>query len=277
MSGNITVTPGYTFTTSADPVTYTKLNLIANPTAQVDAGAITPRELGGTVLLANPATQAVFYEDFLGDTSANSLIGNTAMTTLVSGAAAAVAITASTAGRAGTVLFTDTTAASGYSFIRGAASKGAWIAGSGSITWEWSIFAPSRVSDVTDNYSLYIGLANGAATGAEPTDGFYFFYNYATSSGNWIGKTALGSSRTSVVSTTPLVINTWYTLRATINALGTSVEFFLNGVSIGTSTTNLPVAALTPICGMNTTAGTATSITMMADWCKIIETFTNSR
>ena len=277
MSGNITVTPGYTFTSSTDPVTYTKLNLIANPTAQVDAGAITSRELNSSVLLADPATQAVFYEDFLGDTSANSLIGNTAMTTLVNGAAAAVAMTASTAGRAGTVLFTDTTAATGYCFIRGAASKGAWIAGSGAISWEWAVYAPSRVSDVTDNYELYVGLANGAATGAEPTDGVYFFYNYATSTGKWVGKTAIGSVRTSVVSTTTVAINTWYTLKATINALGTSVEFFINGVSIGTSTTNLPTAALTPICGMNTTAGTATSITMLADWCKVIQTFTNSR
>lgn len=277
MSGNITTTPGYTFTSSADPITLTKLNLLGTPTAQVDAGAITSRELGSTILLVDPSTQAILYEDFLGDTSANSLIGNTAQTTLVNGAAAAVAVTASTAGRAGLVLFTDTTAGTGYCFIRGAASKGAWIPGSGPITWEWAIYAPSRVSDVTDNYELYVGLANGAATGAEPTDGVYFFYNYATSSGKWVGKTALGSSRTSVVSTTTVAINTWYTLKATINALGTSVEFFINGVSIGTTALTIPAAALTPICGMNTTAGTATSITFMADWVKVIETFTNAR
>lgn len=277
MSGNITVTPGYTFTSSADPITLTKLNQIGTPTAQVDAGAITSNELGSTILLVDPSTQAILYEDFLGDTSANSLIGNTAQTTLVNGTAATVAMTATTTGRAGMVLFTDTTAGTGYSFIRGPASKGAWIPGSGIISWEWAVYAPSRVSDVTDNYTLYIGLANGAANGDRPTDGYYFSYNYATNSGKWTAETALSSVYTQLTSITTMAINTWYTLKATMNALGTSAEFFVNGVSIGSITGTLPVAALTPICGMNTTAGTATSITMMTDWVKVIKTFTNSR
>lgn len=276
MSGNITVTPGYTFTSSTDPITLTKLNQLTSPTAQVDAGAITSRELGSSVLPADPSSQAVLFDDFLGDTSASNLIGNTAMTTLASGTAATVTIAASTSGRAGEVLFTGTTAGTGYCFIRGAASQGAWIAGSGAISFEWCINAPNAVADVTNNYELYIGLANGAANGNEPTDGVYFYYNYATSSGVWVGKTALGSSRTSVVSSTAMTINTWYTLKATINALGTSVEFFINGTSIGTTALTIPTAALTPICGMKTTAGTL-SRTFYADWVKVIATFTNSR
>ena len=274
MSGNITVTPGYTFTSNTDPLTLTKLNQLTTPTAQVNAGAITSRELGSSTLLVDPSTQAVLYDDFLGDTSANSLIGTTSMTTLASGTGGAVAITASTAGRAGTVLFTGPSNA-GYSMIRGTASKGAWIGGSGTISWEWAIKTPATVADVTNNYELCIGLANGAADATQPTDGFYFYYNYATSAGVWVGRTAIGSSVTAVVSSTTMAVSTWYTLKATMNALDTSIEFFINGVSIGTSTTNLPVAALTPICGLKWLAGA--SRTFNADWCKVIETFTSSR
>ena len=277
MSGNITVTPGYTFTSNTDPLTLTKLNQLTTPTAVVNAGAITSRELGSSVLLVDPSSQAVFYEDFVVEVTTAGIIGTNDLTSIASGAGASVTMTATTGGRAGTVLFTDTTAASGYCFIRGAASVGSWIPGSGIMSWEWSVYAPSRVSDVTNNYSLYIGLANGAANGNRPTDGCYFSYNYATLSGNWVGETALSSSYTQKDSSIPMVVNTWYTLKATVNALGTSIEFFINGTSIGTSTTNLPTAALTPICGMNTTTGTATSITMLADWCKIIKTFTTPR
>lgn len=44
------VTPGYTFTGSTDPITYTKLNLLAQPTVAIGAGEV------GTTQLANSIT-----------------------------------------------------------------------------------------------------------------------------------------------------------------------------------------------------------------------------
>lgn len=277
MSGTVTVTPGYTFTSSSDVETNAKLNQIGNPSMQVGAGQITFREIAFSRTPIDPSLNAVLFEDFLGSTNANSLIGNNRLSYLKNGTNAALAITASTTGTAGLVLFTDTSDPTGYTIIRGAASKESWVPGGGEITVEWRILAPTRVADVTDNYQLFIGLGNGGTDASEPTDGVYFFYNYATSSGKWVGKTGNSSSYTSVVSTTTMAINTWYDLKAVISADGTLVTFYVNGTSFGTSSTHIPTAALSPICGMNTTAGTAQTITFRADWVSVQQTFTNAR
>lgn len=277
MSGTVTITPGYEFPADSTAITKARLNLLANPTAQVAAGAITARELSSSILPVDPTIQAIIYDDFLMSGGVSSTIGAYPWRTIVNGASAAVTADAGTAANPGIVKFQDTVAATGYCFIRGAAGTGSVIKGGGAITITWLIKSPGTLSDVTDNYELYIGLGNGASTGAEPTDGVYFFYNYATSSGAWVGKTANGSSRTSVVSATTMAANTWYTLKAVINAAGTSVEFFVNGVSAGTSTTNLPTAALTPLCGMNTTTGTALGISFYADYVKLVQDLTITR
>lgn len=149
------------------------------------------------------------------------------------------------------------------------------MAGAGAITWEWAIKTPSTLADVTNNYELCVGLANGASDATQPTEGVYFYYNYATSSGVWVGRTVTSSTVTAVVSSTTVATSTWYTLKATINALNTSVEFFINGTSIGTSTTNLSAAALTPMCSLKWLAGASRSFN--ADWVKVVQTITTAR
>lgn len=42
------VTPGYTFTGASDPITYTKLNLLGQPTVTIGAGEVTPSNMSNS-------------------------------------------------------------------------------------------------------------------------------------------------------------------------------------------------------------------------------------
>lgn len=97
------------------------------------------------------------------------------------------------------------------------------------------------VSDGTNRYTLYIG-AGDSYNSTEHTNGVYFVYSDNLNSGNWIGKTASNGSRTTVNTSIPVTAG-WHTLKYVVNAAGTSVEFFVDGVSGGTSSTNIPAAS----------------------------------
>lgn len=96
------------------------------------------------------------------------------------------------------------------------------------------------LSTATNEYVAMWGWADARANDAI-ADGVYFEYD-RTNSVNFIGVTEASGTRTEVdsmiaVSTTA---STWVKLRIEVNAAASSVEFFVNGTSIGTSTTNIP-------------------------------------
>jgi hypothetical protein len=93
----------------------------------------------------------------------------------------------------------------------------------------------------TNDATTCIGLGIGA-TNAEPTDGVYFLYSSGVNSGNWVGKTANASTRSSANSADAVVGGQWDRLRIVVNAAATSVSYFVNGVEITNSplTTNIP-------------------------------------
>lgn len=127
------------------------------------------------------------------------------------------------------------------------------IIGGGTITADFLV----NIS-ATNNGTMCIGLGAGSTTGnIEPADGVYFLYNSATNSGNWVGKTANASTRSSANSAVAVVGNTWVRLTIVINAAGTSASFFVNNVQIANSplATNLPTAAISP--RLSNTGGTA--------------------
>ena len=45
------VTPGYSFTGSNDPITYTKLNLLAQPTVALGAGEVGTTEIANSITI----------------------------------------------------------------------------------------------------------------------------------------------------------------------------------------------------------------------------------
>ncbi len=137
----------------------------------------------------------------------------------------------------------------------------------GAISFTWII----RIEDlatVAEDYVFRIGFGSFSPTIAifnpSPTTDFqygvYFEYNRATSA-NWLIKTANAGVRTSTTTGTAVAADSWITLTAEINAAATSVEYFINGSSVGTIATNIPnggtnAEALTQYLHFARTAGT---------------------
>ena len=98
------------------------------------------------------------------------------------------------------------------------------------------------LSTSSQRFTLYIGFGTSFTT--EPTDGAYFVYSDNINSGNWQAKTASSSSRTTANSSTAVVADAWIKLKIVVNAAGTSVSFYVDGVEIANSpiTTNIPTS-----------------------------------
>jgi hypothetical protein len=71
-------------------------------------------------------------------------------------------------------------------------------------------------------------------------NGVYFEYNRGSSL-NWRICTSFTSIRTKINTTIPVVIGE-HSVHYIVNETGTAIEFFINGVSVGTITTNIPIA-----------------------------------
>lgn len=96
------------------------------------------------------------------------------------------------------------------------------------------------LSDVTDNYTVYVGLTD-AYLDADyvPTEGIYFAYNHGLNAGDWTSYCTDEDVDTTddldVAATT-----NWTTLKFVVNSDASSVTFYIDGVAVGTTTTNIP-------------------------------------
>lgn len=107
----------------------------------------------------------------------------------------------------------------------------------------WSLTADIQLpnlSDGTDTYQFIFGFGDNA-TARDQTDGAYMVYDQAVSP-NWQIVTANNGTRTTTVSSVA-VTTSWVKLSVVVNAAGTLATFFVNGVSIGTISTNIPTAS----------------------------------
>ena len=111
-------------------------------------------------------------------------------------------------------------------------------------------------------------------TGADFNDGIYVEYNSATSP-NWLIKTASAGVRTSTTSAVAASVNSWHKLLITINAAASSISYSMDGVSLGTITTNIPTTAIGGI--LNATSLSGTTSTMFIDYYKIQQRFNTPR
>ena len=137
------------------------------------------------------------------------------------------------------------------------------------------VFKISPLSNGTDRYILRIGF--GDTAGADLVNGAYVEYSDNINSGNWVYKTASSSVRTTVNSTTS-VTSGWHNVQVNVNAVGTSIAFLIDGVSLGAAiTTNIPTAPLTPFVDVVHDAGTIAVATISVDLFTFYETLTTSR
>ena len=106
-----------------------------------------------------------------------------------------------------------------------------------------------------------IGYAESIIT---PAVGIYF---QATDTGNWQAVTNDGTATTS--DTGVAQATTFKRFEYLINAAGTSVAFYIDGVLVATHTTNIPTTGLKPIFYIKTTEGVAKSLDMDYFYTKI--------
>lgn len=113
--------------------------------------------------------------------------------------------------------------------------------GAGQLTIQFNVNIFTALSTGTQRYTIMMGLGD-ANDSTEFTEGVYFLYVDNVNSGNWVGKTAHSSTRTTVNGAVAAATG-WQRCKAVVNAAATSVEFFVNETSLGTSTTNIPNVA----------------------------------
>lgn len=141
------------------------------------------------------------------------------------------------------------------------------VLGSGTCYVEWIIKTPSdsggaaALSNATDNYTMVVGLGDTVSGAASQTDGVFFRYNHAVNSGRWERVTESNTSEEALDTGVTFNGNTWVRLGMLITS-GTSVQFFIDGTSVGTNSTgaNIPTGTsrtLGAVFVFDRTAGTA--------------------
>lgn len=149
------------------------------------------------------------------------------------------------------------------------------VIGGGAIIFKTAI-SIATLATAGDDYTYRVGFCDNDAGNC--TDGVWLEYNRATSA-NWIMSTANAGTRTQTASSTAVATG-WKRLQIVINAAGSSADYYIDGVNIGTVSTNMPC---TTTCGtipemqMLRTASTGTSLTIDHDYFKVVQYFTNTR
>lgn len=202
----------------------------------------------------------VFMEHWLGTSTAGS---NVWTATQIS-ASAASALQNGEYDAPGIIQMTTGTTALG----RAALSTGAlnWHLSYGYYTLVMRVRIPT-LSDGTNTFKIYAGWGDQPAAG-DMVDGLYFLYD-STVSANWRICSAANSVRTQTTTSTAVAANAWITLKIVSDGSG-QAEYFVNGTSVGTVTTNLPTGA-SRVCGIlmkiEKSVG-ATARTFRNDWVR---------
>lgn len=105
----------------------------------------------------------------------------------------------------------------------------------------WWVLTGNDLSDATNRYAIRAG--HSSANVPPPLDlnfGVTFEYTDNENGGRWQALTVDGIAETSTDTGITVAADTWYKLEAETNAAGTSSEFFIDGVSVATNTTNIP-------------------------------------
>jgi hypothetical protein len=109
---------------------------------------------------------------------------------------------------------------------------------------EWRVSVPA-VSTGTNSFYTRVGFGDSpAATATNPTgapsNGIFFQALDSINSGNWTINTASNGNRSSANTAVAPIAGTYQRLSFQVNGNATSVTFFINDISVGTITTNIP-------------------------------------
>jgi len=174
----------------------------------------------------------------------------------------------------GVAFFQTNTVATNY--INYCSSSGVaqlWFGGG---AWNYeALININTLSTALERYRMIFGFGSVISNSAE-ADGVFITYdeggtaNGTAASANWQCVTVANSVRTLTTSTTAVTASAWNKLRIEINAAGTSVTFYVNGVSIATHTTNIPLASNSRYVLMKTGLAKTIGTTTRGFYCDYI-------
>ena len=119
--------------------------------------------------------------------------------------------------------------------------------GEGLYRWDSRVRIPTN-SDGVESFQFILGFWDNLS-GINQVDGIYFLYDSqgvttgSAASGNWQIVTTSNSTRTFTTTSVAIDNANLQKLRIDINALATSVTFYINDVAVGTHITNIPSGA----------------------------------
>lgn len=140
---------------------------------------------------------------------------------------------------AGVAVFTTSTSAGGRAALISYVTT-CFRLGGGESIFETRVRL-GNLSDGTQTFTVRFGFMSDA--GGDAPNGVFFRYTHSTNSGYWQGVARNNNSETATNFSTGPVTTGWQKMKIVVNAAGTSAEFFINGTSVGTVTSNIPTAS----------------------------------
>lgn len=229
---------------------------------------------GADPLWRNQANSAWIFDDWIssaqnGSTSWQSVTAN-------SGTAALIA---SVAGHPGMVGISTAGSATAQSALMKSGTATSCILGNGKISLRLGCrIDPLGISDGTNRFIVRFGLTD-KTTGLIPTNGVIFDCTDNVNSGKWRGVVMVAdvANVCSGAANAPTVVaGTWYDLRIIIAADAQSVEFFVNGISIGTVVSNMSGYAQAISIAIEKTLGTSNR-QLQVDYFEMVYDLTAAR
>ena len=190
---------------------------------------------GTTVRPQVPMSQRLSYwahDEFLNASTESGEIGTLNWSATLTGTGTDVSTGSGDAGRLGVYSLGSGTTTTGAASIN--LSIGAVEVENG-VTVEMATDIVT-LANATDDYNLHFGLVD-VDTCVSPVDVIAFFYDRDTSV-NWICRTCSNSTCTDTV--TGRAVGTGFTRYKMVVNSSTSVTFYINDVSVGVNTTNIP-------------------------------------
>ncbi len=240
-------------------------NLIARDTTLSPAlGSSMWEKCPYLAIAADPLVGVHYFEDFAGSTIASNTIGGWSYTSVTSGS-----ITLSTTLGGGVALISAgaVTAGQGSTWIM---AQPSWTVGTTKAIWYETYLQFTGLS-TTPKVQFAAGLATAGSTALitsnalDTTKDFIGFAGVSTT-GVITSNTQASSTATTPTTGFTIVDSTWYRLGMVCTP--SLVTFYVNGVAVSTSTTNIPAGQLAPIFCMQANA-TVTPV-LNLDYIKVI-------
>lgn len=154
-----------------------------------------------------------------------------------------------------------------------------WVGG-GQITLTF-YFNLNQLSNGTDRFSIYLGLANDIQS-PPGNNGIWLGYTDNVNSGQWTINTRSGGGAITTTNTSVAVATGWQVVQLVINAAGTSVQFFAgttlaNLASLGTLSATIPTSLGLGIDAAIIKSAGSTPCTLDMDLITFYQTLTTSR